>query len=77
MMYTRVVKDPKKLRKAAEQITAILDDHFASLPPAQRAAKTRAFEKVVAKVGGSRAKSAESSGPRESQRRSQRPELRP
>jgi hypothetical protein len=40
-----------KLDKAVDKIDAILEAHFASLPPAQRKQRERAFIEVAKKVG--------------------------
>jgi len=52
----------KKLRDGAEQLAAVFEKHFASLPDEERIARERAFDKTVAKIG-SRAKSSKRSTP--------------
>lgn len=53
----------KQFSKAAQELAKTFETHFASLPPAERKKRERDFDRAVAKVGGSRAKSARSSPP--------------
>jgi hypothetical protein len=47
----------KRLEKATKDLDALLENHFDSLTPAERKAKSAAFHQAVAKIG-TRAKSS-------------------
>jgi hypothetical protein len=46
----------KQLDEAAQKLADILEQHLSELPPSERAIRSRAFDRAVAKVG-TRAKS--------------------
>ncbi len=50
------IKKADKIRKAAEQIADIIEEHLQELTPAEREARWRAFEKVVPGGGVRRAR---------------------
>jgi len=56
-----------KNRSAAGELAKIFEEHFAGLPPEERAEREQAFDEAVAKIG-SPSKSSESSRPQESRR---------
>jgi len=51
-------KSRAQLERAARRINAILEKYLATLPVEEQEARTRAFERIVAKVSGTRAKRA-------------------
>jgi hypothetical protein len=59
------------VQRASEQIAAILEEHFAELPPGERKARTQAFHQASMKVG-SGAKGAALRGTAESRQPAQR-----
>ena len=61
--------------KAAEELAAIFDSHFAKLAPKERVKREAALDKVVTSIG-SRAKPSVHAAPRVSQDRSLRPQER-
>lgn len=57
--------------KASKDLAGIFEEHFAKLPPLERANREQAFDKAVAKIGF-HAKSSRSSGPRATRRAARR-----
>ena len=56
MVSCMPTKKPDKIRRAAEQIAAVIEAHLSKLTPAEREARWRSFEKVTSRAGVRRAR---------------------
>ena len=63
----------KRLDKAAKELATLLENHFSTLSPQEREAKSVAFHEAVAKIG-TRAKSGEPPKTQGSRGAARRPE---